>query len=91
MATAAYIRVSSIDQNTDRQHELLPDTDEVFEEKASAATADRPKLKELITWARKGDHIHVASIDRLARNIIDLNQIINKIVGKLFKKYPPGG
>ena len=82
MPTAAYIRVSSIDQNTDRQHELLPDTDEVFEEKASAATANRPKLDDLITWARKGDHVYVASIDRLARNIVDLHKLVKKITDK---------
>lgn len=80
MTTIRYIRVSSIDQNTDRQHEALPDTDETFEEKASAATANRPQLQEMLGFIRKGDHVYVASIDRLARNIFDLHRIVTRIV-----------
>ncbi len=78
----AYIRVSSIDQNPARQIEALPETDRTFLEKASGATANRPQLKEMLEYIRQGDVIHVHSIDRLARNIEDLNRLVKQIVGK---------
>jgi DNA invertase Pin-like site-specific DNA recombinase len=83
MAHVGYIRVSSIDQNTDRQ---LADLDcnlvEVFEEKASAATSKRPKLEECMRFVRKGDTLHIHSIDRLARNLDDLLTLLKKFIGK---------
>lgn len=82
MATVRYIRVSSTDRNSDRQYEDLPDTDKTFEEKASAATAERPQLQAMLEYISQGDHVYVASINRLARNIIDLHGIINQIIDK---------
>ena len=56
--------MSSHDQSLERQE--LTGAERVFEEKASAAgRGDRPKLKELIEFAREGDTVLVHSIDRL--------------------------
>jgi DNA invertase Pin-like site-specific DNA recombinase len=76
-----YIRVSSFGQNTDRQ---LSDValDKIFEEKASAKDANRPVLNDCLEYLREGDELHVHSIDRLARNLADLQTIINDLNGK---------
>jgi len=71
-----YIRVSSIDQNPGRQLEGI-ELDRTYIEKASGKTTERPKLKEMIDYVRDGDTIYVHSMDRLARNLIDLRQIVN--------------
>ena len=76
-----YRRVSSVDQNLDRQD--LGDVDELFEEKVSGKnTTDRPKLQELLKFARKGDTVVVYSIDRIARDLRDLQDIIQQLNGK---------
>ncbi|MDD3816375.1 MAG: recombinase family protein, partial [Desulfocapsaceae bacterium] len=76
-----YIRVSSFSQNTDRQ--LLDiSLDKIFEEKASAKDTNRPVLKDCLEYLREGDELHVHSIDRLARNLIDLQTIVSDLNGK---------
>ena len=77
-----YRRVSSLDQKLDRQD--LPDvTGKVFEEKVSGKnTSDRPALLAMIEYVREGDVIHVHSIDRLARDLRDLQAIITQINDK---------
>ena len=77
-----YIRVSTIDQNPDRQRAALPDADKVFIERASGSSIKRPKLQEMLNYIRpgEGDQVHVHSIDRLARNVEDLNKIVRQIV-----------
>jgi DNA invertase Pin-like site-specific DNA recombinase len=72
-----YVRVSSYDQNADRQLEHL-DADRVFTDKASGKDADRPQLRALIAYAREGDTIVVHSMDRLARNLDDLRRIVQQ-------------
>ena len=78
MAHIAYLRVSTVDQNTDRQ---LTDTgisfDKSFTDKCSCGSTKRPALMELKEYVRDGDTIHVHSIDRLARNLVDLKQLVN--------------
>ncbi|WP_319466995.1 recombinase family protein [uncultured Pseudodesulfovibrio sp.] len=81
MADIAYIRVSSVDQNTDRQLDGLT-FEETFTEKASAATTKRPELENCLRYLRKGDTLHVHSIDRLARNLEDLLRLLNELVGR---------
>lgn len=81
MADIAYIRVSSVDQNTDRQLDGLT-FDETFTEKASAATTKRPELENCLRYVRKGDTLHVHSIDRLARNLKDLERLVEKLTNK---------
>ena len=76
-----YIRVSSIDQNTARQLEGL-DLDKTFTDKASGKSSKRPQLKACLGFVRNGDVLHVHSIDRMARNLLDLQQIVNTLTAK---------
>lgn len=76
-----YIRVSSYDQSTLRQLEGVR-LDKVFEEKASAKDLHRPVLQECLRFVREGDVLHVHSIDRLARNLKDLVEIVSELTQK---------
>lgn len=77
MTRIGYKRVSTTDQTTDRQD--LGDCSRVFEEKLSGKNTDRPALQEMIRYVREGDLVVVWSIDRLARDLRDLQQIISDI------------
>ena len=87
--TIGYVRVSTSDQNTARQLDGV-ELDQVFTDKLSGANKDRPQLEAMMTYARSGDVVIVHSMDRLARNLNDLHDIINvlidKGVGVQFKK-----
>lgn len=72
-----YVRVSTLDQNADRQLEGV-DLDRVFTEAASGKDTDRPQLKALLAYAREGDTIVVHSMDRLARNLDDLRRLVRE-------------
>lgn len=75
----AYIRVSSADQNSARQYELVGDVDRVFEDKVSGRSrADRPALGELMKYVRTSDVVRIASMDRLARSLRDLLQLVTE-------------
>ncbi len=76
-----YIRVSSVQQNTDRQLADIP-LDKVFEDKVSGKDTNRPQLKACLGHLREGDTLHVHSIDRLARNLLDLQKLISELVAK---------
>ena len=76
MEIAGYKRVSTESQNLDRQD--FPCTEE-FVETISGAKKDRPELERMIKWLRKNDECHIWSIDRLARNLADLQSIISRI------------
>ena len=69
-----YRRVSSLDQNLDRQE--LVGVEKVFEDKASGKDTNRTALNEMIAFVRNGDQVVVHSIDRLARDLRDLQTII---------------
>jgi DNA invertase Pin-like site-specific DNA recombinase len=73
-----YIRVSSLDQNPERQLEGVA-TDRVFTDKASGKDAQRPQLEELLKFVREGDTVLVHSMDRLARNLDDLRRIVQDL------------
>ena len=75
-----YRRVSSVEQKFDRQE--LGELDKVFEEKISGSTSERLALNEMIDFVRESDEVVVYSIDRLARNLKDLQYIIEKLNGK---------
>ena len=79
-----YIRVSSFDQNPGRQLENL-ELDRLFIDKASGRSTDRPKLKELLEYARQGDTIVVHSMDRLARDLKDLRSLVEHFTSKDIK------
>lgn len=76
-----YVRVSSVDQNLDRQLQGIT-LDKTFQEKASAKDANRPVLQQCLEFLREGDTLHVHSMDRLARNNIDLQQIVNDLTAR---------
>lgn len=78
-----YARVSSTDQNLARQIATLGQVHRLFEEKQSGARrAGRTALAELVRYAREGDTVVVSSMDRLARSVVDLNQIVGELVAK---------
>lgn len=76
-----YVRVSSEDQNTDRQLDGI-EIDKVFSEKISAKNAERPALKAALDHAREGDTFVVHSMDRLARNVEDMLRIVRELTDK---------
>jgi len=76
-----YVRVSSFDQNPQRQLESIP-VDRIFTDKASGKNTRRPQLEALLAFARDGDTVIVHSMDRLARNLDDLRQIVQKLTGR---------
>ena len=81
MSVIGYKRVSSEGQNLDPQD--LGQVDKVFEEKLSGKSAkDRPALQAMIEYAREGDAVVVYSIDRLARDLRDLQDIISTLNDK---------
>jgi len=81
MADVAYRRVSSTDQKTDRQLEGLTFY-KVFEDKASGKDTDRPQLRACLDCVREGDTLHVHSIDRLCRNLADLQKVVTDLNAK---------
>lgn len=76
-----YIRVSSLDQNTQRQLESVQ-LDRVFTDKASGKDTKRPQLDELLRFIRDGDTLVVHSMDRLARNLDDLRSLVQQLTKK---------
>ena len=76
----AYTRVSTVDQNADRQS--IPDVERTFTDKASGGNTDRPALQDLIAFVREGDTVCVWSIDRLARSLKDLQDLIARLNDK---------
>lgn len=81
MSNIGYIRVSSVDQNTARQLDGII-LDEVFTDKVSGATTDRPELQAMLRHVRKGDTLHVHSIDRLARSLEDLLSLVKELIDR---------
>ena len=73
-----YVRVSSIDQNTDRQLDGV-ELDKCFVDKASGKDTQRPQLIEALEFLREGDRMVVHSMDRLARNLDDLRKIVSDL------------
>ena len=76
----AYIRVSSQGQNTERQ---LSDTGikfrRTFKDEASGKNIDREGLTDMIEFVQEGDTVHVHSIDRLGRSLVDLKNIVSEL------------
>lgn len=73
-----YIRVSTLDQNTERQLDGVQ-LDKTFTDKASGKDAERPQLKAALDYVREGDTLVVHSMDRLARNTLDLLQLVRDL------------
>lgn len=79
-----YARVSTKEQNEARQIKAFEElgVEAVYIDKQSGKDADRPKLKEMLAFIRKGDVIIAESISRIARNTKDLLTIVETINGK---------
>ncbi len=69
-----YTRVSSNDQNPDRQLDRV-ELDRVFTDRVSGKSLHRPELEQLLSFIREGDTLFVHSMDRLARNLDDLRNL----------------
>ncbi|KAI3593896.1 hypothetical protein D9X30_1071 [Cupriavidus sp. U2] len=80
-ARVGYVRVSSVDQNTERQLDGVQ-VDKTFTDKASGKDTDRPQLQAALEFAREGDTLVVHSMDRLARNTEDLLRMVRELTGK---------
>jgi DNA invertase Pin-like site-specific DNA recombinase len=76
-----YVRVSTLDQNTERQLVGLK-LDKTFTDKASGKDTQRPELTQMIGYVREGDTVVVHSMDRLARNLDDLRSLVRTLTGK---------
>jgi len=84
MAKIGYIRVSTLEQNLDRQKIALEQIgiDKLFMEKVSGKNTDRPELKKMLEYVREGDILYIESISRLARSTRDLLVIIELLQDK---------
>ena len=81
-----YIRVSTLEQNEARQVEALTqkgvDPENFYTDKQSGKDTNRPALKELLAYVRRGDCVVTESISRIARNTKDLLSIIEQFQAK---------
>lgn len=77
----AYCRVSTAEQNEARQIEALEKhgIEKWFIEKVSGKDTNRPKLKEMLDFAREGDTIYIHDFSRLARSTKDLLDIVEQL------------
>jgi DNA invertase Pin-like site-specific DNA recombinase len=84
MAVIAYIRVSTTGQSLEVQQQLMEDfsVDKVFAEKVSGTTQNRPKLQECLQYVREGDTLVITKLDRLARSVSHLHQIVDDLTSR---------
>ncbi|WP_134623076.1 recombinase family protein, partial [Pseudomonas aeruginosa] len=73
-----YVRVSSYDQNPERQLEQV-EIGKLFTDKASGKDTQRPQLEAMLGFVREGDTVVVHSMDRLARNLDDLRRLVQRL------------
>ena len=71
-----YVRVSSLDQNEQRQLEGI-ELDKTFLDKASGKDVKRPQLTAMLEFVREGDSVFCHSMDRLGRNLADLRKLVD--------------
>ena len=79
MSKAAYVRVSTAEQNEARQREALAvrGIDKWFIEKASGKNTDRPEFQKMLDWVREGDTIFIHDLSRIARSTKDLLELLD--------------
>lgn len=84
MSNIAYVRVSTVEQNQERQIEALKkhNIDKWFMEKVSAKDTNRPELQKMLDYVREGDTIYIHDFSRLARNVKDLLDIVESLNNK---------
>lgn len=80
----AYVRVSTVEQNEQRQVEALKKhgIDKWYIEKVSGKDTNRPKLKAMLDYIRDGDTVYIHDFSRLARNTKDLLTIVEQLDNK---------
>ncbi len=88
MSIYGYARVSSVDQNEDRQLIAMLENkvpqDNVYLDKQTGKNFDRPQYKKLVDKLREGDLLYILSIDRLGRNYDEIQKqwrILTKEIG----------
>lgn len=86
MSRIAYFRVSTRDQSIDSQrHALGQNFEEEFKDEGvsgSVPAQDRPGFSNLLKFIRKGDSLHVVSVDRLGRDAIDIQTTVRNLLSK---------
>lgn len=85
MAVVGYARVSSVGQSLDIQESALRDAgcDIIFSETRTGTTqAGREELRRALEYVRDGDVFLVSRIDRLARSVSDLSEIVSALAAK---------
>ncbi|WP_330427941.1 recombinase family protein [Butyricicoccus sp. OF10-2] len=84
MANIAYVRVSTVEQNDERQREALAayQIDKWFCEKVSGKDTNRPQLQAMLEFVREGDTVYVHDFSRLARSTADLLNIVDTLAAK---------
>ncbi|MBZ9637437.1 recombinase family protein [Clostridium sp. FP1] len=84
MSKIGYVRVSTINQNTDRQEIALSELgiQTIFIEKASGKNTERSQFKKMMGYIREGDILYIESISRLARSTRDLLSIVQQLQDK---------
>lgn len=86
MSKLAYLRCSTDTQTIDAQRASLtgPFDKEFLDEGVSGAilAADRPGFAALLAYAREGDVVHIAAIDRLGRDALDIQATVRKLIAK---------
>ena len=78
-----YARVSTADQNLERQLDMLKQygVDHIFQEKMSGTKRDRPELKKLLAHLTEGDTVVIESLSRLGRSTKDLIELTEQLQG----------
>ena len=76
-----YARVSSKDQNLDRQLAALKKENvfRIFTDTVSGLSTQRPGLDGALNYLRTGDQLIAVSMDRLARSLIDLHRLVDEL------------
>lgn len=79
-----YARVSTTEQNLNRQLEQLKKADckKIFQEKVSGKDTNRPELQKMLDFIRENDEVIIISMDRLGRNSRDISNILEQIKSK---------
>ena len=101
--TVGYVRVSSVPQHTQLQHDALEQADcvRVFEDKISSRAAHRPGLAKALDFLRDGDTLCVWKLDRLGRSVKEVLTLADDLhergvglrilTGRLAGTYAPSG
>ena len=79
-----YVRVSTFEQNAQRQLDEIP-VDRLFTDQASGKDTQRPELETMLAFVREGDTVVVHSMDRLARNLDDLRRLVQQLTRRAIR------